>query len=924
MNILKLKHFLALTLTLGLFNIDIVAQDAEEDVEEVIVTGSRILNDEFSSSSPVTIISEEDILAGGNASVDEFLKYTPAFTGFQLGTSTNNGGDGSRKVDLRGLGFNRTLVLVNSRRVIGDVGGDGAVDVGGIPEIMIKRVEVLKDGASTTYGSDAISGVVNFILDDEFEGLKISTGMGEGLENGQASNEDFGIMAGLNADRGNVVFAVGWKNQNEMLQAEQPWAVDALYPQVQADGTITAVGSGSSNSRRIRVPGYGSYIYDEDLGAARPFVAPGDVYNYAPVNALITPNERTQMAVMGELEIADGVDFYFSGMYNRRYSHQRLAPDASFGVSCSVETPNNGTQCNDYVPANNPYNPFGSVNCSNDLNLCDIGVRINRRFEESGGRLFEQTVDNYSLVGGVTWLMGGFVHDVSLTFGETEQVDETLNYGRFDRWATAVDPVACAASAACPGVLNPFGNFGSITPEQMAFLTAGSLKDQSGADFDMFSYVISSDNFAVGFEKRQEYGYYKPDEFSAEGLTTGGASAPLRGGFSVNEVFGEYLMDVNDDLNMDLSVRYSDYDTVGSATVFKVGADYTINDNMRLRATYGTGFRAPNVSELNTDASTSFPVIDLPCQMGDRRLAAGLISQTVYDNCQLLGFNTTDAGEYGFGWQSYHEFYADGDLKPEESTNLSIGLVMEDVLIDGLSLAVDYWNIEIEEVIALPIANLIFRDCLSQTVMDFSTGSCGLFIDYGLNDSSAFGPNGMYYFSYPGDIETPWGNQGTFSSDGIDISASMSGDLDMGNVSGYVLSFDATMHNSYEQEFTFGGSYDYVGTADGFAVYPEFRYVLSAGLQGDNWTTVMNLRGVSESDDVWRPAVTTADAKAEAVTYVDAVTTYDYGNATFRFGINNLTDENPPYFHSNFNGNTEPGVYDVIGRRAFVSVVISY
>ena len=131
-------------------------------------------------------------------------------------------------------------------------------------------------------------------------------------------------------------------------------------------------------------------------------------------------------------------------------------------------------------------------------------------------------------------------------------------------------------------------------------------------------------------------------------------------------------MDVNDDLNMDLSVRYSDYDTVGSATVFKVGADYTINDNMRLRATYGTGFRAPNVSELNTDASTSFPVIDLPCQMGDRRLAAGLISQTVYDNCQLLGFNTTDAGEYGFGWQSYHEFYADGDLKPEESTNLSI------------------------------------------------------------------------------------------------------------------------------------------------------------------------------------------------------------------------------------------------------------
>ena len=121
--------FVVLVLTFGLFNANIVAQDesADEDVEEVVVTGSRVNNDEFSSSSPVTIISSDDILSGGNASVDEYLKYTPAFTGYQLGTSTNNGGDGSRKVDLRGLGFNRTLVLVNSKRVIGDVGGDGCL-----------------------------------------------------------------------------------------------------------------------------------------------------------------------------------------------------------------------------------------------------------------------------------------------------------------------------------------------------------------------------------------------------------------------------------------------------------------------------------------------------------------------------------------------------------------------------------------------------------------------------------------------------------------------------------------------------------------------------------------------------------------------------------------------------------------------------
>jgi iron complex outermembrane receptor protein len=920
---LNKKSFLYTFFALSLvaFNTNVFAQD-DDNVEEVIVTGSKITKDEFSSSSPITIITEEDILSAGNASVDEYLKYTPAFTGYQLGTSTNNGGDGSRKVDLRGLGFNRTLVLLNGKRTIGDIGGDGAVDIGGIPEMMIKRVEVLKDGASTIYGSDAISGVVNFILDDKFTGLKVQAGMGEGTENGQARDESVGMMAGIGGDNGNVVFSASWKNQKEMLQAEQPWANDALYPQIQSDGSFKAVGSGSSNSRKIRGPG-GNYIYDSSIGAARPFTA-ADVYNYAPVNALITPNERTQMGVLGTLEVTDNVEMYFSGIYNRRYSHQRLAPDASFAVNSAVETPNNGLQYNDWVPANNPYNPFGSVNCSNSAGICDVAVRINRRFEESGGRIFEQTVDAYSIVTGFRFEAMGWNHDISMTFAETEQVDETLNYGRFDRWAIAVDPVACAANASCPGVLNPFGEFGSITPEQMSFLTAGSLKDQSGADFEMISWVVSNDMFAFGVEKRQEFGYFKPDEFSAEGLTTGGASAPLRGGFSVTEAFGEYLAKVSDELTVDMSVRYSDYDTVGDTTNFKIGADYVLSEDVRLRASYGTGFRAPNVSELNTDASTTFPVIDLPCELGDRRLAAGAISQTIHSNCQALGYDTSDAGEYGFAWQSYHEYYADGQLAPEESTNLAFGAVIDSDMLGGVQMSVDYFNIEIEKVIALPIANLIFLDCLSQTTMDFSKGSCGLFIDYGLNDSSSFGPNGLQYFGYPGDIETPWGNQGTFTSDGIDFALSTSGDLDMGAVSGYSVNFDATWHNSYEQEFTYGGGRDYVGSADGFAVYPELRYVLALGVNGDSWNASWNIRFVSESDDVWRHPSVTADAVAEATTYHDLTTSYDFGNTVLRFGVNNLTDEKPPYFHSNFNGNTEPGVYDVIGRRMFMSVTATF
>lgn len=936
----KREYYLlsVLALSFGLFNPDLVAQeDSDDDVEEVVVIGSKIAKDGFSSSSPLLIISDEDILDAGNASIDEYLKYTPAFTGYQLGTSTNNGGDGSRKIDLRGLGFNRTLVLVNGHRVIGDVGGDGAVDIGSIPEIMVKSVEVLKDGASAIYGSDALSGVLNFVLDDEFVGLKVAAGTGQGLENGQAKNNDIGLMAGIAGDNGNVVFSISHKNQQEMLQAEQPWAFDALYPQLQDDGTFKAVGSGSSNSRKIRGPG-GNYIYDSSIGAARDFTS-DDVYNYAPVNALITPNERTQMAVIGKMDVTDNVEFYFEGTYNRRLSHQRLAPDASFAVNSAVETPNNGSQWNDYVPANNPFNPFGSVACSNTAGdgvledgngnvvavggaICDLGVRINRRFEESGGRLFDQTVDQYNVTLGLRWEMNNMSHDLYMVVAETEQVDETLNYGRFDRWATIVDPVACAASGSCPGVLNPFAEFGSISDEQMSFITAGSLKDQSGAEMELFAYTISGElaggsAFAVGVEKRAESGYFKPDEFSAEGLTTGGAASPLNGGFNVSEMFAELFMPVSDKLNIDASARYSDYDTVGSTTTYKLGADYVVNDELRMRATYGTGFRAPNVAELNTVASTTFPVIDLPCEFADRRLAAGNISQTIYDNCVSLGFDPTDAGEYGFAWQSYHEYYSEGDLAPEESTNFTIGAVWNSSAIEGLVASLDYWSIEIQDAIGLPSANVLFYDCLNTPVMDYTQGSCSYFIDYGDG-------NPLYYYGYPGDLETPWGNFANIESNGFDISVAMTGDLNGSIATGYSITYDATIYNQYESSALGSPVKDYAGTADGFAVYPELRYVLGFSVNGENWTSSANIRYVSESDDVWRDASVTADAKAEAITYLDLVSSYVMGNATFRLGVNNATDESPPYFHSNFNGNTEPGVYDVIGRRVFASVVLEF
>jgi len=919
---LKYSIFIALGLTTSIMMSSAVnAQDeeagaqGEEFLEEVIVTGSRITRDGFSSSSPLAVFDENDINLRGNSSVDEFLKYIPQFTGFQMGKSTNNGSDnGATKIDVRGLGFNRTLVLINGRRTIGDTTIDGAVDINTIPEAMIKRVDVLTDGASSIYGSDAIAGVVNFILYDDFEGLRISANYGGAVEDWDASNYGISILGGVGSDKGNIVYSMAWNKQDEMLQEDREWAKDALYPLLQDDGTFLPIGAGSSNSRKIRTSA-GNFIYDSALGMARPF-ASGDVYNYAAVNALTQPNERYQFATNGKIFLSDTTKAFFEGMYTRRTSQQRLAPDASFRVIPDNATPNDGPQYNDFVPANNPYNPFGSVNCSNTIGLCNESVSINRRFVESGGRLFGQKADQYRLVFGIDGETNMFNWDVAYTYSETQTVNETVNYGRFDSWAIAVDPVACAADGSCPGVLNPFGDFGSITPAQMDFLTTGSLKDVYNSTLQLFEANLTGDfgelsggaiGWAAGYAHRRENGTFSPDEFSASGLTTGGAADPLDGGFAVDEIYGEVLFPFTDALTVDASFRWSDYDSVESAHVtWKLGADWEIFDGFRLRGTVGTGFRAPNIAELNTVGGGTFPQMNDPCEFGDRALAAGDITQNTWDNCQVLGADTSDAGEKGYAWQSYQEFSSSPiPLDPEKSDTVTFGFVWDIDVSDGLRLSVDYWDITVDDIIAYPDANALFNVCV--TSVNMSSPACDA------------GWDPLYYpGDGPGDLYNSYGNLGTLETDGVDLVVDYAAGFDSG------LGFTAKMMATYTNSFKSGGlpgaaQTEQAGTADGFAVFPEWRSTFDFGLNGSSWSTNLIFRWIDRMDDLWRPPSTTADAVAESMLYTDLVGSFYWNAMRLTGGINNLFDEDPPYFHSNFNANTEPGTYDVIGRRLFVS-----
>ncbi len=949
---------------------DDAAADEEVSFEEVIVTGSRIKRDTYSSASPISSFSSEDFKNSGVTGVDEFLKDIPAFTGFQLGASTNNGNDGARKVDMRGLGFNRTLILINGRRQVGDANGDGAVDLNSVPSAMIKNIEVLKDGASTIYGSDALAGVVNIILHDDFEGFEISADYGAATEKWDAENWGISALGGVSNERGNFTMSMQYSKQNEIKQSEREFAQETLFPFLQADGTFLAQGSGSSNHRTMRPQDAvfgsatttlasqlaaaggpaGSLITDEVTGEVRAFNGATDTFNFAPDNALITPNERWQFGANGHYDLIDSANFgtvegYMEVLYTRRTSSQTLAPDASFGTTNDAF--GSGLP-NDWVPASNPFNPFGDnaagpdgiLGNADDLNPYGItgsGVRVNRRFAETGGRNFAQSSDTFRMVGGLKGdVSDNLSWDFSYTYAENEQIDETKNLHRFDKFAIAVDPAQCALDPACDaaGVIDPFSPIGGITEDQLTFLMAKSLKDLRKSRMTLWSFNLTGDTegmielpggpvgWAIGFENRNEEGQFLPDEFIGEGLTTGGASQPSSGDFGVKEYFGEIFLPLANDtswakeLSAEASVRHSNYNTsAGKTTTYRVGLNYAPIDDVRFRAVYSTGFRAPNITEINQRQSGSFPIVEPLCEFADRRLEGGTITQTIWDNCNALGFGTDDSTEFGFAWQSLQTTLApEKPLEPETSKTFTLGTVITPTAIPGLAISVDYWNIEINNVIGTDDINDLFRACMDS--VGLTAPAC-----QGFNDSGT-GP--ILTFIFPGDTVTEFGNLGTIKTDGIDINASYQGSIDNETVTGYHATFAATWMNSRTQSFPLSGTSEFVGTADGFGIFPEWRWNTSVGVNGENWDLTWDTRFIGETQDRLRPAFLTDDSVAESVWYHDLIASYTHKGTTLTVGVNNLTDIQAPRFHSAFNANTEPGVFDVIGRRFWAKVTTRF
>ena len=630
------------------------AQDANSQ-EGIVITGSRIRRDPLSQDQPVTFVDREDIDRTGLSSVADVLQRLPS-SGGALNSRFNNSGNfgnppdgggvgaGAAEVDLRYLGSKRVLVLVDGLRYVNGAsasGVPGSTDINSIPEGMIDRVEVLQDGASAIYGSDAIAGVVNIITRRKQDGVRVSAqlgvfGNGDGaLQNYQAS---WGTSLGEGTD---IVIGGSYVRQYPISSGQRSIS---LFPTPGTTACDSSCSSGTPNGRFI-VLGQDLTLKAPVIGRTptvadfRPFGGAPDRFNFAPFNLIQTPLERYGAFV--NLRQAIGADTHLSlkALYNRRNSKNQAAPLPLF---VGPDAGNGNLLDTISISATNPFNPFGvTLDASNY-------AFIGRRFVENGPRRYNQSVDTYygsaTLDGKLQLGDRDWYWDVNGLWGRNTAKQTVFGNVNAANVARALGPVANCTAPCVP--FNIFGGAGSITQamiDYVAFTQHDSSRQSvwdasanlTGSFFDLPGGPFG---IAIGVEHRNQKGRFDPDPTVAAGLGSDIPALPTKGQFNVDEVYAELRAPLLADtpffqrLELSFAARYSDYSTSGSKTTYKAGVDWKPVKDLLLRGSWGQGFRAPSIGELfGTPSRFDQEIVD-PCSA-----VGGQIPAAVRTNCVAHG-----------------------------------------------------------------------------------------------------------------------------------------------------------------------------------------------------------------------------------------------------------------------------------------------
>lgn len=899
------------------------ALSQEGAAQEMVITGSRIRRADLESPSPVSVVDRSDIIATGMTDVGDLVQRMPAMSGSPIGTTTNNGGTGAVEVDLRGLGTDRTLTLINGQRLVD--GGDYQT----IPAVMIDRVEILKDGASAVYGADAVAGVVNIITRSNFEGLEVNVQTTDWFDTDGAGQDAIDFIAGTNFDGGNFMFGAEYVEQEEAFQSDAPWDFfqDSYYiypegceahPAAPYNGTPDG-GCYPLGSSRIEEGwmGFasGDVYMNEDGSGLVPY--DGRTYNFAPINYAQTPYERFNIFAEGNFDLTDTVQFNAALRANFRESAQQLAPlpyDSRPGLDPGYV----GTW-----PGLGEGGTVGSYSGISEENFYLVEaataaglpiepvVDARRRMSETNRR-FEQDVDQWQGVFGLTGTLGNDM-DWEATYNKGYRSRTDKDSGQFfgTFLANALGPSAdldgdgtpeCYSDLSDDSTLiegcvpmNMFGGPGSVTQEMIDYV-AVELIDTYKETHDILDVSLTGSGFelpggalgwAVGAGWWDQSYEYNPDSAKSKGVVTGNKGAGTDGELENVNAYVELFAPVLESVSVTGGVRYDDYDAFGSDTTWQLGVEYQATDSLKLRATTGTVFRAPTIDDLFGGLIDSFVTYSDPCvPTGGAALAPG---------CDQLGVQDDSQAPSKIG--------GNPNLQPETGDTFTVGAVWTSEVGGGdLSVTLDYWETEIEEGISSLGAQFILDDCY----VNLNADSCALVTrrpDYSV---------GLIL-----DSQVNVAEQG---ASGIDLETRYTFDTDMGT-------FDVSFLWAHllertkvpfpgAEEIDLAGRYTDVTAEDGGG-YSENKISYSLGWTDGPMSLTYLGEYISELDaDTFCNCMSDPYIQhIEYALYHDLVGSYEFNTGTtLSLSVTNLTDEEPPYIEIGFNATTEPSNYRMFGR----------
>lgn len=998
------------------------AQQSEAETaetEEVIVTGSRIRVRDATSTSPVVTVEGDTLQEIGTATVETYLNSLPQLSPSVTKTNNNPAGGGSAFLDLRQLGTARGLVLVDGRRLVPGA-SSGAVDVSILPGGILDRVEIVTGGASAVYGADAISGVVNFLLRHDFEGLEVSSQYGIS-DRGDAAEYSMNLVTGgkFADDRGSVVFAASFTHRDSLGQAEREFSQQAQYCDI--DGCIPSgsgnTGEGTINLTQANVNGIlgqatgaaagdactpgalgvrlgslvgvnftaGSTLTGAQCDTLRNqvysgqrlgfnpdqsiFIAGTDAfggrgvfgytgpnntgydparaygYNFNPVNLLVSPFDRYNLYTDITYDISDNVEFYGNALFSTYSSQAQLAESpAAFPVTVATATT--------ISPALRAQLEGAGI----------TGFTINRRTREFGPRIYNYDTTAWQISGGLRGEVPGLFenrwdYDVFSSFGRYEGRQEFGGFPSRVRINAALGgclagsppgPVGSAGTVTSCVPFNPFGA-NNINQAQVEYIEAKGqfqiteieqtnlIASLAG---DLFALPAGNVGFALGAEYRDiQYDDTPPEAVQTGDLLGGNSAGPVSGGYDVYELFAETRVPILADLpfvhylGAEAGYRYSDYSTGSSTSTYKYGGEYAPTNWLRFRGLAQRAVRAPSVGELFATVAEGFPPANPntdPCDK-DNAARTGANGAQVLALCQAQAPVITAAFDQ-IGAQ--YRVFSGGNpnLEPEVADSTTIGAVFSGRnfgvgFLQPLTVTVDYWDIEINNVVSAVGAATSRARCYS-AVYNPTFTTANIYCQNVVRDPTTgqLTSTGLSGFTSQRNA-----NLATFLASGVDFAFAYNFDASDIGLSDRWGRFQVSSTATYYENQQFqslpgdqisdnlvGGIGD--GTP-GDTTLPEWKVSSRIAWQVADFG--LSLRWAFIDEVVDRNAT-------EANGFIPSVEAYNYFylngnwkvNDTFELfgGIDNLTDEQPPIYTSGFQYSTDPSTYDTIGRYYYVGV----